>query len=524
MILNRIWRMMVVMAIATSLLLGNIILPTGPVLAQETGDTCENPSFDWEEEYAYTLGVQAYIYAFPWTYMPKAYWTRMKDEGGKVNEFYHYEELRDDTFVGGGNQNDTLYSHAVVYLGDEPLILSVPEIDRYYTIQMVDYRGDNFAYVGRRATGPEAGNYAIVGPNWEGDLPDNVQKLEGPSTTPWAHLFGRTMVKESERKNNDLEEVYAIQEQYKLTPLSEWIDSEPPEEEVPELWKPYYEGDLADWKNINHAMADNPPDPADTALLDLFKGIGVGPGLDVKLQSKSTKCGLKRAAVDGLQIIRNAFANGYAQKQVNGWNYPPPEAGRPSQTKDWLLRAMQAESGFIANEPDEAVYLNVSLDGEGNLLTGANRYELRFEDGQQPEVNAFWSITMYDTDTTMVTNDIDRFSVGDRSGLDPGDDGSVTISIQRDPPSECFDQEGALNGDLCPNWLPAPEGNFYMFMRLYLPKYPGLFQWWLPPALTNLGPAETSDDAVSAQAVEDVAQEDFWDTIIQQIEKRYSTK
>ncbi|NES64157.1 MAG: DUF1254 domain-containing protein [Okeania sp. SIO2D1] len=525
MILNRIWRVMVVVAIATSLLLGNIILPTGPVLAQETEDTCENLS-DWEEEYAYTLGVQAYIYAFPWTYMPKAYWTRMTDEGGKVNEFYHYEELRDDTFVGGGNQNDTLYSHAVVYLGDEPLILSVPEIDRYYTIQMVDYRGDNFAYVGQRATGPEVGNYAIVGPNWEGELPDDVQKLEGSSSTPWAHLFGRTMVLEEERKNNDLEEVYAIQEQYKLTPLSEWIDSEPPEEEVPELWKPYYEGGLADWKNINHAMADNPPDPADSALLDLFKGIGIGPGLDVELQSESTKHGLECAAVDGLQIIRNAFANGYAQKQVNGWNYPPPEAGRPSQTKDWLLRAMQAESGFIANDPDEAVYLNVSLDGEGNLLTGANRYELRFEKGQQPEVNEFWSITMYDTDTTMVTNPIDRFSVGDRSDFDYGDDGSLTISIQHDPPSECDDdleEEDEVNGDLCPNWLPAPEGNFYMFMRLYLPKYPGLFQWWVPPALTNLS-SPPGDDALSAQAVEDVAQEDFWDTIIQQVEKRYSTK
>lgn len=189
-----------------------------------------------------------------------------------------------------------------------------------------------------------------------------------------------------------------------------------------------------------------------------------------------------------------------------------------SQTRDWLLCAIQVQKGFITHDAIEAIYMNVSVDENGNPLSGANRYQLRFEEGQEPDVNEFWSITMYNSNSNLVLNSIDRFSVGDRSGMETAEDGSLTISIQEDRPSEC------LSDNDCPNWLPAPKENFFMFMRLYLPGYSALSQWWEPPSLTNLDPAEASAEALSAQAVEDVAQEDFWDTIIQQVEKRYSTK
>ncbi|NEQ65258.1 MAG: DUF1254 domain-containing protein [Symploca sp. SIO2D2] len=472
-------------AIAVTLLLSAV---TPPVLAAEDG-------FDWEEEYAYTLGVQAFIYAYPWAYMADGYWTRMTEAGGTVNQFYHYRDLKDETHTqGGGPNNDTLYSQAVIYLGDEPLILSVPAIDRYYTMELVDYRGDNFAYVGERATGQEAGNYALIGPNWEGELPADVQKIEGFSSTPWGYILGRTLVTEEERRSGDLTAVQQIQDQYKLTPLSQWLDPTVTPS-APDLWKPYlYEASgedeasddpLAYWKNINHAMGENPPDPYDNSLLALFAEIGIGPDLDVELQSDSIKRGLERASTDGLEIINDAFTTGYAQKPINGWNYPPPETGRPSASHDWLVRAIQAQAGFVTNDPIEAIYINASLDGDGNPLSGANRYELRFEDGEQPEVNAFWSITMYTPQYNLVGNPIDRYSVGDRSGMTIAEDGSLTISIQHNAPSECPSPATQEN---CPNWLPAPEGNFFMFLRLYLPGYPALSQWWEPPGLTNLSP------------------------------------
>ena len=134
----------------------------------------EIPRADWREQNAYTLGVQAYLYAFPWAYMPNARWLRTEALDRQADRFDHIRQLEDAAHLSGGApNNDTLYSRAWVYLKDEPVILTVPEIaDRYYTMEIVDFMGDNFAYVGTRATGTKAGNYAIVGPDWKGTLPE----------------------------------------------------------------------------------------------------------------------------------------------------------------------------------------------------------------------------------------------------------------------------------------------------------------------------------------------------------------
>ncbi|NEQ72643.1 MAG: DUF1254 domain-containing protein [Okeania sp. SIO2C9] len=417
---------------------------------------------------------------------------------GTVNKFTHLRKLKDESHqLGGAPNNDTLYSQASIYVGKEPLILSIPALPsdpekddyRYHNVQCTDYRGDQFAYVGTRATGVKGGHFAIFGPNWSGNLPEGLQELEGPSPTPWAFLSARNLLMEAERKEGaDLDAVHAIQDQYKLTPLSQWIDPNATPEPVDELWEPYDRATdpLADWKNINRAMVDNPPDSYDASLLELFETIGVGPGLDIEVQSESTKRGLERAAVEGLKIVDEAVVQGYAHKEVNGWKYPPSYLGRPSSVRDWLLRAMQAQAGFVANDTIEAIYMSVFVDKDGNPLSGENRYELRFEAGKQPEVNAFWSLSMYDLNYNLVDNPIDRYSLGDRSGMTPGNDGSLTIYIQREQPS---------GENLIPNCLPALEGDFFMFMRLYLPGYPALSQYWEPPSLENLGPAEPSGGA-----------------------------
>ena len=430
----------------------------------------------WRETNAYTLGVQAYLYAFPWAYMPDARWLRTENIDRQANRFDHIRKLEDASHLSGGApNNDTLYSRAWVYLKDEPVILSVPPIhDRYYTMEIVDFMGDNFAYVGVRTTGTGAGDYAIIGPGWKGDLPAGVKPLP-PSTTPWATILGRTFVKEGEA----LENVYAIQNQYKLTPLSQWgkPDAKPPV--IPAIWEPIdpKTDPLAEWKSVNRAMVDVPPPPRDADLLQSFARIGIGPGLDVAAQDEGTKRGLAQAAVDGRKIIAQAFSTGYLQKQVNGWNYPPPAIGRPTPSRDWLFRAVQMLAGFVANDPEEAIYLNVSLDGEGKPLSGENRYEVHFPKGGLPDVKAFWSVTMYNPKYNLVANPINRYSLGDRSGMKPNPDDSLTIYLQKDSPGS--DKEA--------NWLPAPEGVFFLIMRTYLPGKDLVNQTWQPPPVTLVG-------------------------------------
>jgi hypothetical protein len=223
-------------------------------------------------------------------------------------------------------------------------------------------------------------------------------------------------------------------------------------------------------------MVETPPFEADADLLQACARIGVGPGLDVETLGESTKRGLARAAVAGDRIIAGAFAGGYAQKNVNGWNYPPPATGRPIAMRDWLLRAVQALAGFVANDPEEAIYLNVSRDEHGNQLNGASRYEIRFERGSQPPAAAFWSITMYNLDYNLVDNSINRYSLSDRSGMTTAPDGSLTIYVQSEPPTE----------DKLFNWRPSPASDVFLFLRAYLPGPTLLDQTWQPPTVTRL--------------------------------------
>jgi hypothetical protein len=448
------------------------ILVTGMTLGSTQGALAQDAQPDWREMNAYSLGVQAYIYTFPWSYMTDQRWFRSEDVGHQANQLFHFRALKDASHLDGGSpNNDTLYSRSWLYLKDEPIILTVPEIsDRYHSVELTDFMDDNFAYVTMRSPGPYAGNYAIVQKDWKGELPEGVTVLP-PTSTPWNFLQLRTYVEGP----SDLERAHAVQDGYKLTPLSQWTNPEATPLASAEIWQPLDRSadPLNEWRTINRAMIDNPPDPVDADMLRQFASIGIGPGLDVDALDASTQRGLARAAVDGRKIIYDSFAAGYGQTKVNGWNYPPPQTGRMTQSRDWLLRAMQPAVGFNANDPVEAVYLNVAVDGDGKLLSGDKRYIIHFDPGSQPKVNAFWSITMYNDKFNLVANPIDQYSVGDRSGMTEDADGGLTIYLQKDSPGA--DKES--------NWLPAPDGNFTLFLRAYLPGEDIVNQTWQPPKI-----------------------------------------
>jgi hypothetical protein len=142
------------------------------------GASAQDPAAktDWREQYAYTLGVQAYVFGFPYVYLPslRADWvTRPKAASditpyAPINHFSHVRNLADASYRGGGSPNqDTLYSTAWLDVGKEPVILSHPDMgDRYFAFELAGIDSDNFAYVGKRTTGSKAGSFAIVGPGW----------------------------------------------------------------------------------------------------------------------------------------------------------------------------------------------------------------------------------------------------------------------------------------------------------------------------------------------------------------------
>jgi hypothetical protein len=442
--------------------------------------------FDWQDEYAYSLGLQAYIYGFPYVY--NAYtrykWTNLPQDPkhipyAPVNHFWHATEVMDATYRDGGcPNNDTLYSIAWVDLSKEPVILTVPEIsaDRYWTFELVSFTSDNFAYVGRRV-GSSKGNYALIGPGWHGDLPEDVNAVTPSSSTPWILILGRTLV----NGVDDLPTVHALQAQYRLTPLSFWGKPEAQLPESRDVYKPDValtgtKDPLEPWKTLNAMLAENPPAVHQEVLLKQFATIGIGPGLDVEQQPEVVKKALLRVPSVGIPLLRQQFMSGVWAKVVNGWRYPPSNIGRFGD--EFLKRAAdQSLVGITANDPVEAVYLVNLTDNVGEPLNGAHKYEVTFPKGYEPPVDAFWSMTVYGSDYNLIPNQINRYSIGDRTpGIKKNSDGGTTFYFQNESPGP--DKES--------NWLPTGSGAWFPILRMYIPHPDVVNAEWECPPITKV--------------------------------------
>lgn len=142
--------------------------------------------------------------------------------------------------------------------------------------------------------------------------------------------------------------------------------------------------------------------------------------------------------------------------KVNGWR---TMFGLGMPGNGMLMRAActLAFPGPV-NVPQEAMYWTTSVDAASDELAGEQDYIMHFPADGLPPNEAFWSLTMGDAKNHFVPNSMNRYSVSDRSGLVPNDDGSVDIYIQKSAPT-----------GLESNWLPAPSGKFTLWLRVYIP-------------------------------------------------------
>ena len=439
---------------------------------------------DWHGEYAYSLGLQAFIYGFPYMYNAQLRhkWVAEAHDAtftpyAAVNEFWHAGRLTDASYRDGGcPNNDTLYSTAWLDLSEEPIILSHPDMgERYFTFELVGIDSDNIDYVGQRATGSKAGSFAIVGPDWEGELPEDVDHSLTRAHTPWILILGRTLVD----GEDDAANVHELQAQYQLTPLSQWGENDATVPERRDVLAPIApeQDQLGPFKTLNAMLEENPPPAHHDLLLNQFARIGIGPGLDIEAQPDAVKQGLMRAELLGMGLLKNQFLSGDWANIVNGWRYPPPETGRYGD--DFLLRAAdQSLAGITTNDPAEAVYLVNFTDSDGHKLNGNSRYELRFDADDKPPADSFWSLALYGTDMNLVANPANRYSIGDRTaGLKTDPDGGLTIHLQVESPG----------GDAEANWLPSPsDGEWFVVLRMYLPRPEVIDAKWECPPITPL--------------------------------------
>ncbi|HTN47816.1 MAG TPA: DUF1254 domain-containing protein [Burkholderiaceae bacterium] len=379
-----------------------------------------------------------------------------------VNQFANMPTFPDASFKDVVRANvDTLYSSACLDLSKEPLVMSLPDTSgRYYLMPMLDAWTNVFASPGKRTTGTKAGHFAITGPGWSGELPKGVQELKSPTNLVW--IIGRVQT----NGPKDYAAVHAIQKQFTLAPLSIFdkpytppvgtVDpafdmKTPPVEQVARMSTSEFFNALA------RLMRENPPPAADAPVIARLAKLGIvaGEKFDISRLDPAVAKGLEKAVPTALERLRAASKTSGAP--VNGWRIPPMELG--DYGTEYGLRAVVALVGLGANLAADAVYPSVFVDSEDGPLSGANRYVVHFDKGQEPPVQAFWSITMYDPQSFFVANKINRFAVSSWMPFKRNADGSLDLYIQKDSPGK--DRET--------NWLPAPDGDFNMTLRMYWP-------------------------------------------------------
>jgi len=376
---------------------------------------------------------------------------------------------------------DTPYSMAGLDLRAEPVVLSVPAVtDRFYHFQLEDLWGHNVHYVGVRATGTGPGTYLLAGPGWDGKAPAGIDAVLGFETDV-VFVIGRTQLLGA----HDVETLGGIMAAYDLRPLSAHTGDAAPTSE-PYAWPAWNDEASRDERFIGYANAllplCRPFHPDDVPLLERFASIGIGAGrpFDAEALDDETRVAIRAGVAEARAAIEVKV--GDLGRKANGWSMTEVFGDRAWYRGDHLFRAAGAMAGWGGNDASEAIYPMARADSAGNPLDGEGRYRITMSD--LPPVQAFWSITMYDTSYDgvagyLVENPIDRYLVNSTTeGLVRGDDGSLTIHVQRDEPTTA---EGRAN------WLPAPAGRFYLVLRLYLPDDAALDGSWEPPSIVRVG-------------------------------------
>ncbi len=427
----------------------------------------------------------AYIYGFPMVdnyRVEYAYFVDQTDKEykGPWNQIVNIARVftSDDVAVQTAN-SDTPYSWIGYDLRNEPLVISLPEIEegRFYGVQFIDSYTYNFAYLGSRTAGNKAGTYLLAGPNWNGEPVDGIDQVIKSETE-----IGVIVIRTQLFNPADIDNVKAIQAQYKVQPLSAYLGkTQVASSEAMEWMKPLtpdeQKSSLEFFNVMNFVLNFTPTVASETALMERFAKIGVGAGKTIDFETLSPEAkaafeaGIKKAwEVTYADLMKKVTVGEVTSADVFGT--------RSFINGNYLYRMAGDVLGLYGNSKEEAFYPLYRTDSEGNPLDAStNKYTLTFEAGKLPPVNAFWSLTMYNLpQSLMVDNPIDRYLINSPMlpDLKKNEDGGITLYIQRESPGK----------DLESNWLPAPNGPFWTVLRLYWPQPAAYDGSWKKPGLT----------------------------------------
>jgi hypothetical protein len=437
-------------------------------------------------EEARAVAKEAYIYGFPlvgnylvlYTYFVNRQSPEFKAPWNQICNIPRVF-TPEDKAVKAPN-SDTPYSMLGMDLRTEPIVITVPHIEknRYFSIQLVDVYTFNFDYIGTRTTGNEGGSFLVAGPGWSGEVPGGVRKVFH-SETELALAVYRTQL----FSPGDIDNVTDVQAGYRVQPLSEFLGQPAPgaapaiqfiEPLTPDALKTSPEF----FSILNFVLKFCPVHPSELELMARFARIGVGAGktFDADKLPPEIKAAIGQGMADAWATFADFKVKQFDTKEVV---FADLYGTREHLKSNYFYRMVAFVLGNYGNSPQEAMYPMYTVDSEGKALVGTNRYTLRFTAGQLPPVNAFWSLTMYGLPgDLLVDNPLNRYLINSPMlpGLRRDADGGLTLLIQNEPPGR----------ELESNWLPAPEGQFMMALRLYWPKEEATDGRWTEPKVMKV--------------------------------------
>src|SRR5438552_17393824 len=203
--------------------------------------------------------------------------------------------------------SDTPYSFVGMDLRAEPMVLTVPPVERerYFSVQLIDAYTFNFDYIGSRTTGNNGGSYLVAGPNWKGETPKGVKKVFR-SETEFVFAVYRTQL----FNPGDLDNVKKVQAGYKAQTLSAFLGTAAPKAApVIDFIKPLTTAEQKTspqfFNILNFILQFCPTDPSEVELMARFAKIGVGAGKTFDASTLSPE--MKKAIEEGVGDAWAAF-------------------------------------------------------------------------------------------------------------------------------------------------------------------------------------------------------------------------
>lgn len=452
---------------------------------QATGSTdAPTPTADPRHALGQSIGLAAFVWGYPLVESVRTCRLQTMDHAGvhiawraDIDRLQHVRRAAvasDRDVVTPAN--DLLYTTGWFNLANGPLLLKVPSPQRhggrYFVLALYDAWTNNFANPGSRSTDTQGESILLVGPGTpqQPPGPDADRVITSPTDLVW--MIGRVVV-----GDDDSRAAQAVQDDIELIcpdgfdtrkqpdAVADWIGA--PTDTMAALAQGTEDPEAiaaAFYGNLCQCLAGTTVPAADAGLVQWFSRARLVPGrhFDWQFLDAPLRAGLLQGLRDGAALLESGSRSRSAKPWAASF-----AVGRYGS--DYLTRALTAYKGLGGLASDEAVYAMGDFDSDKQKLDGRHHYLMHFDANDLPPVDAFWSITLYAQDRFLYPNAIDRYSIGDRTrGLRMDPDGGLTIHVSHRPPADTA------------NWLPAPDGGFYLIMRLYAPR-PETRNWRIPP-------------------------------------------